>query len=273
MENKRMPDPSRRSCDFLGGLVVMFMYELIGTMFLVLTINATNGNAVGIGMTLFFLLLLLGPITGGHMNPAVSIGVFINRPIDGVSCIHLVNAWIAQVVGGIIGMLIMVEMLSDGTLSPADREAMFPHLTPRTHFYWQSFFIECFCTFIFVMAVIIVKDVRTGASVHGGNPWLACFTIASTLTAMIFFAGNHTGGALNPAVSTAQHIMANYHFDENLADGFFKVYLMGPLVGGIIAGLVSWAHGNFVERYGGERHHGDDSSTKRRRHGKGKHSR
>jgi aquaporin Z len=258
MENKRLPDPSNRTCDFLGSLLVIFGYEFIGTMMLSMAINSTNGNAVAIGMTLFFLLLLTGPISGGHMNPAVSLGVFLNRPVSGLAVLHLFNAWVAQIFGAFVGMELVYQMLLDETLVMNDRIAMFPHLTPRTHFYWQSFTIEMICTFIFVLSVIIVKDERVGPSTHGGNPWLACFTIAATLTAMIMFAGNHTGGSLNPAISTSQHILANFHFDENLADGFFKVYLMGPIVGGLLAGLVSWAHGNFVARYAGERQPSDN---------------
>lgn len=55
------------------------MYEFIGTFFLVACVNATMGNPACVGLTLFFLLLLAGPITGAHFNPSVTLGVYINK--------------------------------------------------------------------------------------------------------------------------------------------------------------------------------------------------
>lgn len=113
--------------------------------------------------------------------------------------------------------------------------------------------MEMFGTFVFVMSVIIVKDAQVGQTVHGGNPWLACAVIAVTLTAMVLVLANHTGGCLNPAVGIAQHILINDILEENNADGFWKVYMMGPLLGGLIAGAVSLGHRHFINRYAGER--------------------
>jgi len=57
----------------------MFLYEFMGTFALVFAVNATRGNAVGIGMSLFFLLTLGAQFTGAHYNPAVTVAVFINK--------------------------------------------------------------------------------------------------------------------------------------------------------------------------------------------------
>ena len=69
---------------FLAYTAIIFFYEFIGTFFLVAVINATGGSAIAIGLSLFFLLVLGGPITGAHYNPAITIGVLINRSmLDG----------------------------------------------------------------------------------------------------------------------------------------------------------------------------------------------
>ena len=82
MENQRFPTdfnaPDARANYFCTSFIV-FIYEFIGTFCLVGVINAANGNAAAIGMTLFFLLLLIGPITGAHLNPAVTLGVWLNK--------------------------------------------------------------------------------------------------------------------------------------------------------------------------------------------------
>lgn len=107
----------------------------------------------------------------------------------------------------------------------------------------------------------MVKSDTTGERVHGGNPWLASFTIAATLAAMVLVNANHTGACLNPAVAIAQHILARGELEgvgHPEDDGFFKVYLLGPTMGGMLAGFFSWAHDSFVSRYAGERTKYDD---------------
>ena len=77
----RIPNWSANCGRWLAYTATVFLYEFIGTFFLVCAVIATKGNPIGIGLTLFFLLLLGGPVTGAHFNPAVSIGVFINNQI------------------------------------------------------------------------------------------------------------------------------------------------------------------------------------------------
>lgn len=104
------------------------------------------------------------------------------------------------------------------------------------------------------MAVLIVKDSRTGEWVHGGNGWLGCFTIAATLSSMIWVSGGHTGASMNPAVSIAQHTLAARLLEiPNWDDGIMGVYVCGPLAGAVAAGFYSWAHGWFIQRYAGVR--------------------
>merc|ERR1711957_1157314 len=81
MENSNLPDSISHSAYLLNSLTVC-VYEFIGTFALVGAINCSKGDAACCGITLFFMLLVLGPITGGHMNPAVTLGVFINKCRD-----------------------------------------------------------------------------------------------------------------------------------------------------------------------------------------------
>ena len=53
------------------------IYELIGTAFLIYAILVSGGDAVAVPFTVFIIILALGPITGAHMNPAVTIGVYV----------------------------------------------------------------------------------------------------------------------------------------------------------------------------------------------------
>lgn len=86
---------------------IVFFYEAIGTGLLVYAINLQQGQAFGqfgIAFMLFALLLIGGPVTGAHFNPAVTIGVYISNK-------HWKEDWdmflitvFGQIVGGIFGI-------------------------------------------------------------------------------------------------------------------------------------------------------------------------
>jgi len=94
----------------------------------------------------------------------------------------------------------------------------FPHLKPKNGSS-QAYLIEMFCTFIFVSAVLLVKDERarmfTTSVGDATVSFFGCAIIALTLTAMILFSGKHTGASINPAVSISQTVLASRILGEH----------------------------------------------------------
>lgn len=130
----------------------------------------------------------------------------------------------------------------------------------------QAEFVEMFCTFIFVGANLIVKDNAAGkySSRIGNTPvaFLGCAIIASTLSAMIMFAGPHTGASINPSVSIAQTVMAQRYLEENTsANYFWTVYMFGPFSGAALSGIASWLHANALRDHGPLAEKEDDEET------------
>lgn len=120
----------------MGTSFVIFMYEFLGTFCLVGVINATKGDASAIGLTLFFLLLLAGPITGAHFNPAVTIGVYINRMrttatfvSDTAQALIMIGA---QICGALVGMYCFLQILDELNGEKVLNKGDFPHLKPKT---------------------------------------------------------------------------------------------------------------------------------------------
>ena len=237
----RIPNWTTNCMRWAGYSATVFMYEFIGTFFLVCAVIATKGNPIGIGLTLFFLLLLGGPVTGAHYNPSVSLGVLINNMNNGWNMPRFVQFWnmiAAQFIGGLLGMEFLYMCIVEK--SHAKNIEEFPVLKPEAAWF-QSCMIEAMCTGIFVMANLLVKDPRSGFAGHG-HGWMGCFTIAAALSAMIFVAGPHSGASLNPAVSVALHALKSQIMKAGTHHYMMSVYLCGPLLGAIGAGFFSWAH-------------------------------
>ena len=60
-----------------GTYKFLFLYEFIGTAFILFALNVSGGNPVAVVFTVFAMILMAGPITGAHFNPAVSLGVLL----------------------------------------------------------------------------------------------------------------------------------------------------------------------------------------------------
>jgi aquaporin Z len=213
---------------------------MIGVMLLVIAINLSGGNVAAIGMTLFVILILVGPISGGHVNPAVSIGVLINQGINTHNFVMFLVMTSGQFLGGAISAYVCDFLLAEGAMAEK-----FPELKPNTPKYWQSFMIEAIGTMIFVGVINCVKDPKIEKHVTAGNGWMGCVTVAVTLTAVLMIAGPRTGGSINPAVSLSQNILKfrdNADLKHDINDPFWGVYMLGPYIGGTVAGLLSLLH-------------------------------
>jgi len=115
--------------------------------------------------------------------------------------------------------------------------------------------IEAFSTFIFVSAVLLVKDKRSGnfsAAIDEARVgFFGCALIALSLTGMILLAGPSTGASLNPAISYAQTELEFKFMEARAAnDDFWRVYIFGPLAGAVVAGLCSMGHTAALEDHG-----------------------
>ena len=77
-----------------------FLVEFLGTLFFLFVILATK-NAVAIGAALIIAIMLGGPISGGHFNPAVSIMMFGSGKLPGSDLFPYI---VAQIAGGIAAL-------------------------------------------------------------------------------------------------------------------------------------------------------------------------
>ena len=103
---------------------LVFAYEAIGTMLFVYSILLT-ANPVSIAFSLFASIVLFGAVTGGHFNPAVTLGVYISEGQWRKNAFWLGTVIVAQVLGGFLAQGLTQLTLFEGKLGeiPSDNVA------------------------------------------------------------------------------------------------------------------------------------------------------
>jgi len=197
-----------------------YIYEFIGTFFLVFTVGMTvyGTHAAGllaplaIGSALAVMVFAGGHVSGGHYNPAVSFAIYIRGKL---SLANLGKYWIAQLVGGILAAFLTIYLNGYPTQPPL---ALMPVKALLAEFIFT--FALCFV----VLNVAIAKGTK-GNSFYG---WAIGFTVLVGAYAV----GSISGGAFNPAVALGITIMQLSSW-ANL-----WIFIIANLVGGLCAALV-----------------------------------
>ena len=240
--------------------LVMF-YELLGTCLFVYGIIMTN-MWQSIPFSLFASVLIFGGVTGGHFNPAVSIGVFLSLGDYAENFLFLIMIIFGQVLGGLLaiplaygGVMTKDQSIKDSTLCPYNvTEDSCDNKAGNLNFNMDMQVVtnEVICTFIFVSVILMVKGKHTAGVSDGMSGPIA---VVLTLLGMIAV-GNKFGAAYNPAVGIAlianQVIMQGkllylYHY--------LYAYTLGPALGGTVAGFFHLIHKQLHEP---EHHHPDE---------------
>lgn len=207
-------DGRKLVAEFVGTFTLIF----VGAGSIILT---GGGNLVAIGLAhglaIALMVSALGHISGGHFNPAVTVGFWATQRIDTPRAV----AYIAvQLLGATVGALVLL------VFPEALREAVSlgtPLLGEQTDF-GQGVLIEGLLTF-FLMTVIF------GTAVAAGGPNLGGIAIGLTITMDIFAGGRLTGAAMNPARSFGPALV-NGTWDDHI------VYWIGPIIGAVVAALL-----------------------------------
>lgn len=191
--------------------------EFIGTFFLVLTIALTQ-NPLAIGVVLMIMVYTLGPISGGHFNPAVTTAVLINKAVTKKQAAQYI---IAQFLGSLTAALAFL-LIGGSYFMPG---------IPVEGLFIRAYLIEMIFTFalVFVVLNVAVSKRVTGNQYFGAAIGLTIFVAATA-------GGTISGGAFNPAVGVAPILLNIGQLASNLPN--IALYILGPLAGAIIGALV-----------------------------------
>ena len=193
-----------------------YIAEFIGTFFLVLTIGCSViGNGAGplaplaIGSALMVMIFAGGYISGGHFNPAVTLGVWLRGKCEAKD---VVPYMVFQTIGAVLAAFVVLFLKAGTAVKP---------LQPAT---LPALVAEFLFTFALVYVVLNVATARgtSGNSFYG-------LAIGFTVLVGAFSVGNISGGAFNPAVAIGTSVMGL----SSLAN--LWIYLVADFAGAAVA--------------------------------------
>lgn len=205
--------------------------ECIGTALFVflgagaVIVNAASSSAVGVvgialahGVGMAVLITMTMSISGGHLNPAVSVALWLTQKIDGRTLGKYVAA---QVAGAIVGAALLKGLFPSGAARVTSLGT--PHLAGTLGLF-EGIGIEAVLTFFLVSAVF-------GTVVSAQAPKVAGFGVGLAILVCGLAGGALTGAAMNPARAIGPAIVAwEWHGHA--------VYWLGPLLGATAAGAL-----------------------------------
>jgi aquaporin Z len=220
----------RLSAELLGtGLLV---YLAVGVATLSFGFGATGlsfmagvlATALAFGLVLLVLAYVLGPVSGCHINPAVTIGVWAAGRI---SLVEAVGYWIAQFIGGILGALLLWATFKTSPLYNTSRTGLGTDgWGAASHVHigaGGAFLVEVILTAVFVFAVL-------QATSRTANPTAAGLVIGFALTVVHLIGIPLTGTSVNPARSLGPALIVG---GTSLSQVW--LFIVAPLVGGLVA--------------------------------------
>lgn len=215
-----------------------YLAEMVGTMVLVLmgcgsavfagdiaaacgTGVGTLGVALAFGLSVVAMAYTIGGISGCHINPAITLGVYLSKRISGKDAAFYM---LFQVIGAFIGSAIIYALVSTGahaggTATGANSFGEGEML--------QAFMAELVFTFIFVLVVLGATDSKKGA----GN--FAGLAIGLTLVLVHIVCIPITGTSVNPARSIAPAV-----FEGGVALSQLWLFIVAPFCGAALSALV-----------------------------------
>ena len=206
----------RGFAEFVGAFALVF----VGAGSIIAT---SGGNLTAIalahGLVIGVMASAVGHISGGHFNPAVTLGFLVARRIDPV----LAGVyWVAQFLAATVAALLLSWLLPETSVNTAKLGA--PVLGSGIGA-GEGLVIELILTFLLVWVIF-----ATAADPRGAFRSIAGLAIGGTITLDIFMGGPYTGAAMNPARAFGPQLVQNVW-------GSGWVWYLGPALGGVLAAL------------------------------------
>lgn len=195
------------------------------------------GVAIAFGLTVIAMAYGIGHVSGAHLNPAVSFGVWVNGRM---SFKEMLLYWVSQIIGAIIagavlfGIYKAAGMGATGVFAANGYGADFQAACGGVESgylnvsMWGAFATEAVLTFVFLMVILGATDERSNTKAAG-------LAIGLTLTLIHLVSIPLTNTSVNPARSISQAIFSDCSTWSACSQ--LWLFIVAPLLGAAVAGL------------------------------------
>ena len=215
-----------------------YLAEMVGTMVLVLIgcgaavslgcnpvadQASVVGTALAFGLSVVAMAYTIGGISGCHINPAITLGVFLSGRMNARDCGMYM---LFQIVGGIMGAAVLYAVTtSAGLIGTGANDLQVVNGACVTIAPLGGFLAETFFTCVFVLVVLGATSKTNGAT----NSF-AGLAIGLSLVMVHLACIRYTGTSVNPARSIGPAL-----FQGGTALSHLWIFIAGPLAGGALA--------------------------------------
>lgn len=212
---------TKLTAEFVGTFLLVFL--AVGAAVSGITTSGTLAVALGFGVVLAALAYALGPTSGCHVNPAVTLAFWLSKRQEGKEAsLYIVVQFLGAALGGfVLWVLVNSGGVTDETGGLGTNA--FGGDGPNA---LGAFLVEALLTAAFVSVILLVTD-------HAAAPGFAGLAIGSALAAVHLVGVPQTGTSVNPARSLGPALFAG---GESMQQVW--LFLIAPFVGGALAVLV-----------------------------------
>lgn len=235
-------------------LLVQCLFEFIGTFVLVLlgcgvvacvSLRKSKGEGAGWvvvtlawGLAVMCGVLIAGPYTGAHLNPAVTLGLAAAGKFPWEYVLPYI---VSQIAGGILGAVIVYVFYKDHFDATAEAETKLGVFAtiPAIKNYRRNMICEIVGTFILVLVILFMGDKENSSEVGLGS--VGALPVALLVVVIGMSLGGTTGYAINPARDLGPriaHAILPIKGKGSSQWSYSWVHIVGPLLGGVLAALL-----------------------------------
>jgi glycerol uptake facilitator protein len=239
--------------------------EFFGTFLLILLGNGVVANVVlkdtkghnggwivislGWGLGVFVGVAVAGPVSGAHINPAVSIGLALAGLFPWIKVLPFILAQISGAMTGAFTVWLFYRHHFNRTDNPATQLACFS-TSPAIRNRWSNFISETIGTFVLIFVILYIAEPSVALEgepeIKMGLGTLGALPVALLVTAIGLSLGGTTGYAINPARDMGPRIMHSILPMEHKGNSDWSyawIPILGPLAGTLIADAFFLLHG------------------------------
>lgn len=185
--------PKKANPIALGGDLVLgaLLAELIGTFILTACLLNSAGNAIIAAVTVMVLVMVLSRLSGAHLNPAISLGLWATKQVSALKAAGFI---VAQLLGAMLALIVVTQFVNATPVTPEAPASPAVFATAELTEQWRPFMGEALGALVFSFGV--------AAAIFGRkNSHEAGFMIGGSLLLGLIIATLGGAGILNPAVA------------------------------------------------------------------------